>query len=243
MLQLNVPAAASEYPTPRQPAVQTFARSAQYQPVMQAPTQTFIQTQPFVSAPQFAPTQSYAQPYFAPAMQAPIQQTFASQPAIASPIQTIQTPQYFPQPLGTPFPANNYYAPQTAIISSTPIVEAENTAEDMNSEVQEDGTERVQEGQIEGELVSPEDENFGSITPTKEVEENLIPLLPEETKSQAAKRKAKELEAEEAEAAKEKAAKEKAAKEKAAKEKAAKEKAAKAANRKSSQGKSRKAHG
>jgi len=178
------------YPTPSQPAVRAFAPAVTYQPVMQVPTQTFVQTATFVSAPQFAPMESYApvqsfvqpeqfvQPQFAPVMAAPIEQTFVAQPMIASPIQVIDTPQLFPQQLGTNLPSDTYYPPQqSGVISSGQIIEpmiwnsvgetispgsgAVDNTEDMPSAIEQEG-DQVQEEQIEGEIISPSTESSSS---------------------------------------------------------------------------------
>ena len=190
------------YPTPSQPASRSYAPAqyTEYRPavqVFQAPT--FVQEQSFASAPQFAPIESYApvqsfaqpqqyiQPQFAPAMMAPIEQTFTAQPAIVMPMQTIDTPQYFPQYPLPALPTDNYSAPQSGIISSGQIVEPMvwnsmgpivsptiPDSADMSSETEQGETERVQEGQIEGEIISSEDDS--SVLETTP-EENAEPTI------------------------------------------------------------------
>ena len=182
--------AAQVFPTRTFVQTQSFV---QPQPFVSAP-QSFVQPQPFVSAPQFAPIETYApvqtfaqpQPFiqpqqFAPSISLPFEQTFAAEPAIMTPMQTIDVPQYYPQSVPAALPTNTNYWPQPAIISSgqiaepmpwnsiTPTVEQftepSDVVEDSNSEVENSNDEQVQEGEIEGEIISPADETPGSMTP------------------------------------------------------------------------------
>ena len=132
-------------------------------------------------------------------MLAPIEQTFTAQP-IAPAMPVIGTPQYFPQPN---LPANNYFPPQPEIISSgqivepttwnligpivSPTIDSSVTSEGMTGEAEKIETENVQEGQIEGEIISSDDKDPKSeMTPKatdEPVDNEATPSDPEKSES------------------------------------------------------------
>ena len=228
-------------PTQRFVHAVPFVSAPQYAPIESfAPVQSFVQPQQFAQ-PQFAQPQ-FAQPQFAPMMAAPIEQTFVAQPAIIQPMQMIGTPESFPQPLGTSFPTNSYPL-QTGVIESgqmmgpvifnstdpisSPIVDPA-TTEDMGAESLDN--EQVQEGQIEGEIISqPNDASDLEVMPgtidgpdneTSSKQGNVDNLLGDLDKFPLLSEEQQKRFEEAQKAEKEKAAKEKAAKERAAKRKA-----------------------
>ena len=210
------------YPTPSQLTVRSYAPAVQYQQVQVVPVQTFVQPQVFV-APEFIPTQTFAQPQpiiappeFAPA---PVQQTFVSQPAIVDSGIT-SVPQNFPQPAYSGLPAGAYNVHpvlpgQSGLPVQQPVAGDAGAygippvTKPMNESSADDMDEDVQEGQIEGEIISPADEASGGSV-MEDSNNGDVPLT------------APGLAAEEAEKAEmEKAKMEKAAMEKAEMEKAA----------------------
>ena len=210
------------YPTPSQLTVRSYAPAVQYQQVQVVPVQTFVQPQVFV-APEFIPTQTFAQPQpiiappeFAPA---PVQQTFVSQPAIVNSGIT-SVPQNFPQPAYSGLPAGAYNVHpvlpgQSGLPVQQPVAGDAGAygippvTKPMNESSADDMDEDVQEGQIEGEIISPADEASGGSV-MEDSNNGDVPLT------------APGLAAEEAEKAEmEKAKMEKAAMEKAEMEKAA----------------------
>ena len=214
------------YPTPSQLTVRSYAPAVQYQQVQVVPVQTFVQPQVFV-APEFIPTQTFAQPQpiiappeFAPA---PVQQTFVSQPAIVDSGIT-SVPQNFPQPAYSGLPAGAYNVHpvlpgQSGLPVQQPVAGDAGAygippvTKPMNESSADDMDEDVQEGQIEGEIISPADEASGGSV-MEDSNNGDVPLT------------APGLAAEEAEKAEmEKAKMEKAAMEKAEMEKAEMEKA------------------
>ena len=214
------------YPTPSQLTVRSYAPAVQYQQVQVVPVQTFVQPQVFV-APEFIPTQTFAQPQpiiappeFAPA---PVQQTFVSQPAIVDSGIT-SVPQNFPQPAYSGLPAGAYNVHpvlpgQSGLPVQQPVAGDAGAygippvTKPMNESSADDMDEDVQEGQIEGEIISPADEASGGSV-MEDSNNGDVPLT------------APGLAAEEAEKAEmEKAKMEKAAMEKAEMEKAKMEKA------------------
>ena len=202
------------YPTPSRPAFRTFAPAVQFQRVEIVPVQTFVQPEIIIAPQQFTP--------------APLQQTFVSQPAIVE-SGIVNVPQNFPQPVYPGLPEGAYnvqpilpmqlglpvqqpFAVETGTQVIPPVTKPMDT--DSTDGMEED----VEEGQIEGEIISPADGVSEAPSVLQQDNASDMPLTA-----------ARGLEAEKAameKAAMEKAAMEKAAMEKAAMEKAAMEKAA-----------------
>ena len=203
------------YPTPSRPAFRTFAPAVQFQRVEIVPVQTFVQPEIIIAPQQFTP--------------APLQQTFVSQPAIVE-SGIVNVPQNFPQPVYPGLPEGAYnvqpilpmqlglpvqqpFAVETGTQVIPPVTKPMDT--DSTDGMEED----VEEGQIEGEIISPADGVSEAPSVLQQDNASDMPLTA-----------ARGLEAEKAameKAAMEKAAMEKAAMEKAEKEKAEKEKTAK----------------
>ena len=202
------------YPTPSQPTFRTFVPAVQFQRVEIVPVQTFVQPEIIIAPQQFTP--------------APLQQTFVSQPAIVE-SGIVNVPQNFPQPVYPGLPEGAYnvqpilpmqlglpvqqpFAVETGTQVIPPVTKPMDT--DSTDGMEED----VEEGQIEGEIISPADGVSEAPSVLQQDNASDMPLTA-----------ARGLEAEKAameKAAMEKAAMEKAAMEKAAMEKAAMEKAA-----------------
>ena len=197
------------YPTPSQPTFRTFVPAVQFQRVEIVPVQTFVQPEIIIAPQQFTP--------------APLQQTFVSQPAIVE-SGIVNVPQNFPQPVYPGLPEGAYnvqpilpmqlglpvqqpFAVETGTQVIPPVTKPMDT--DSTDGMEED----VEEGQIEGEIISPADGVSEAPSVLQQDNASDMPLTA-----------ARGLEAEKA--AMEKAAMEKAAMEKAAMEKAAMEKAA-----------------
>ena len=203
------------YPTPSQPTFRTFVPAVQFQRVEIVPVQTFVQPEIIIAPQQFTP--------------APLQQTFVSQPAIVE-SGIVNVPQNFPQPVYPGLPEGAYnvqpilpmqlglpvqqpFAVETGTQVIPPVTKPMDT--DSTDGMEED----VEEGQIEGEIISPADGVSEAPSVLQQDNASDMPLTA-----------ARGLEAEKAameKAAMEKAAMEKAAMEKAEKEKAEKEKAEK----------------
>ena len=203
------------YPTPSQPTFRTFVPAVQFQRVEIVPVQTFVQPEIIIAPQQFTP--------------APLQQTFVSQPAIVE-SGIVNVPQNFPQPVYPGLPEGAYnvqpilpmqlglpvqqpFAVETGTQVIPPVTKPMDT--DSTDGMEED----VEEGQIEGEIISPADGVSEAPSVLQQDNASDMPLTA-----------ARGLEAEKAameKAAMEKAAMEKAEKEKAEKEKAEKEKTAK----------------
>ena len=203
------------YPTPSQPTFRTFVPAVQFQRVEIVPVQTFVQPEIIIAPQQFTP--------------APLQQTFVSQPAIVE-SGIVNVPQNFPQPVYPGLPEGAYnvqpilpmqlglpvqqpFAVETGTQVIPPVTKPMDT--DSTDGMEED----VEEGQIEGEIISPADGVSEAPSVLQQDNASDMPLTA-----------ARGLEAEKAameKAAMEKAAMEKAAMEKAAMEKAEKEKAEK----------------
>ena len=201
------------YPTPSQPTFRTFVPAVQFQRVEIVPVQTFVQPEIIIAPQQFTP--------------APLQQTFVSQPAIVE-SGIVNVPQNFPQPVYPGLPEGAYnvqpilpmqlglpvqqpFAVETGTQVIPPVTKPMDT--DSTDGMEED----VEEGQIEGEIISPADGVSEAPSVLQQDNASDMPLTA-----------ARGLEAEKAameKAAMEKAAMEKAEKEKAEKEKTAKEKA------------------
>jgi len=82
------------------------------------------------------------------------------QPTIIQPQQVIGTPQYLPQTYYPTQPSNIYYPPQTGVISSGQVI-------DQGAPIEQYGSlknvEEVEEGKIEGEVITPDDESKPSV--------------------------------------------------------------------------------
>ena len=235
------------YPTPSQPTFRAYAPAVQYQRVEVAPVQTFVQPQVFV-APEFIPTQTFVQPEIIIAPQqlvpAPIQQTFVSQPALVE-SGIMSVPQNVTHPVYPGLPAGAFNV-DPILPTSSPVPVEQPAAVDAGSQVippvtkptgamEEGSIENVQEGQIEGEIISPAEEpsstsvmepdNVGDVPLTA-----ALGLAADEEAKEAAMKEAAMKEAAMKEAAmKEAAMKETAMKEAAMKEAAMKETAMKEA--------------
>ena len=226
------------YPTPSQLTVRSYAPAVQYQQVQVVPVQTFVQPQVFV-APEFIPTQTFAQPQpiiappeFAPA---PVQQTFVSQPAIVDSGIT-SVPQNFPQPAYSGLPAGAYNVHpvlpgQSGLPVQQPVAGDAGAygippvTKPMNESSADDMDEDVQEGQIEGEIISPADEASGGSV-MEDSNNGDVPLTAPGLAAEEAEKAEMEKAKMEKAAMLEKAEMEKAKMEKAAMEKAEMEKAA-----------------
>ena len=234
------------YPTPSRPAFRTFAPAVQFQRVEIVPVHTFVQPEIIIAPQQFT--------------SAPLQQTFVSQPAIVE-SGIVNVPQNFPQPVypGLPVGAYNVHPvlpmqsdlPTQSVLPTqlalpmqpglpgqqTFSVEADTkvippVTKPMDADSATDGMEEnVEEGQIEGEIISPVDEAPEAPSVMQQDNASDMPLIAArglEAEKAAMEKAEMEKAAKEAEmekAAKEKAEMEKAAMEKAEMEKAAKEKA------------------
>ena len=155
------------YPTPSRPAFRTFAPAVQFQRVEIVPVHTFVQPEIIIAPQQLT--------------SAPLQQTFVSQPAIVE-SGIVNVPQNFPQPVypGLPVGAYNVHPvlPTQSILPTQPAlpvqpglpgqqafsVETDTkvippVTKPMDAGSATDGMEEnVEEGQIEGEIISPVDE-------------------------------------------------------------------------------------
>ena len=220
------------YPTPSRPAFRTFAPAVQFQRVEIAPVHTFVQPEIIIAPQQFT--------------SAPLQQTFVSQPAIVE-SGIVNVPQNFPQPVypGLPVGAYNVHPvlptqsilPTQLALPMQPGLPGQQTfsvetdtkvippvTKPMDADSATDGMEEnVEEGQIEGEIISPVDEAPEAPSVMQQDNASDMPLIA--ARGLEAEKAAME-KAEMEKAAKEKAEMEKAAKEKAEMEKAAMEKAA-----------------
>lgn len=245
------------YPTPSQPVFQSYAPAVQYQAVQYqavnvVPVQSFVQPQVF-AAPAFIPAQPLVQPQTIIAPQqiapvAPIQQTFVSQPAMVDSAPAMSMPMQTSYP-GLPanafnvqpiLPMQSGMPVQQSLPMVSPLMTPVDTvpADAMEKSVDE----VVEEGQIEGEVISPADDASGASVMKQDSSVD-VPLAAaaglsaEEEKAamekaamekaemeRVAKEKAEMKKSMERKAAMERAAKRKAAKEKAAKEKAANKK-------------------
>jgi len=218
------------YPTPTQPTFQAYAPAVQYQSVEVAPVQTFVQPQVFV-APKFVSPQ--------PFVQAPLQQTFVSQPTIIE-SGFASVPQGFSQPVYLGLPADAYNVQpilptQAGVpVQQSPAVDAgvviPPVTEPMADNPVDDVEESVQEGQIEGEIISPADTSVLENDSANEIlltaaaglaaeEEAKEPAMKKAAMEKAAMEKAELKKAVERKAAMERAAAREAAKEEATQKK------------------------
>ena len=217
------------YPTPSQPTFRTFVPAVQFQRVEIVPVQTFVQPEIIIAPQQFTP--------------APLQQTFVSQPAIVE-SGIVNVPQNFPQPVYPGLPEGAYnvqpilpmqlglpvqqpFAVETGTQVIPPVTKPMDT--DSTDGMEED----VEEGQIEGEIISPADGVSEAPSVLQQDNASDMPLTAargleaeKAAMEKAAMEKAEKEKAEKEKTAKEKAEMKKAEKEKAAMEKAEKEKAA-----------------
>ena len=210
------------YPTPNQTVTRSYVPAVQYQVL---PSQTFVQPIVF-AAPEYLPVQSYSpvQPQvFEPAPEyLPVQNYSPVQPQVFE-----STPQFVPsapivQPMpiasvpeqrtGSSLPAEVYIPPTEVVEPDTSIESSSVTPLEIPVPPVVDPIgemKKVQEGEIEGEIISPASDDLGLLSSVENTASD-VPLT--ETKEVLVEEKA----------AMEKAEMEKATERKAAKEKAGK---------------------
>ena len=205
------------YPTPNQTVTRSYVPAVQYQVL---PSQTFVQPIVF-AAPEYLPVQNYSsvQP-----------QVFESTPQfvpsapIVQPMPIASVPE---QRTGSSLPAEVYIPPTEVVepdisIESGSVTPLEIPVPPVVDPVGE--MKKVQEGEIEGEIISPASDDLGLLSSVENTASD-VPLT--EPKEVLVEEKAEMEKAAMEKAAMEKAEMEKAEMEKATERKAAKEKAGK----------------